>query len=152
MLGDVLQKTIWYIRRSFFWILLIDQVTFQNQEFQVADAFDVAKILQFQRVAVEKSGRLGGFNKIFIDLNGSRDIGIVHACLEKLQRAIRPELIVVKSIKMKALVLQCIPFESGSEPSEDTGEPSGTDGHSFDVPVHSSMLQSPALSIASLGL
>jgi hypothetical protein len=89
------------------------------QEFEVADAFDIAKILQLQQVAVSKSGRQ--FNKIFIDLNGSRDIGIVHACLEKLQRAIRPELIVVKSIKMKALVLQCIPFESGSASSEDIG-------------------------------
>ena len=120
------------------------------QEFEVADAFDIAKILQLQQVAVSKSGRQ--FNKIFIDLNGSRDIGIVHACLEKLQRAIRPELIVVKSIKMKALVLQCIPFESGSASSEDIGELPDADSCAFDAFSHSSSLQSLSLPSASLGL
>ena len=120
------------------------------QEFEVADAFDIAKILQLQQVAVSKSGRQ--FNKIFIDLNGSRDIGIVHACLEKLQRAIRPELIVVKSIKMKALVLQCIPFESGSASSEDIGELPDADSCAFDAFSHSSSLQSLSRPSASLGL
>ena len=120
------------------------------QEFEVADAFDIAKILQLQQVAVSKSGRQ--FNKIFIDLNGSRDIGIVHACLEKLQRAIRPELIVVKSIKMKALVLQCIPFESGSASSEDIGELPDADSCAFDAFGHSSSLQSLSRPSASLGL
>lgn len=114
----------------------------------MADAFDIAKILQLQQVAVSKSGRR--FNKIFIDLNGSRDIGIVHACLEKLQRAIRPELIVVKSIKMKALVMQCIPFES--ESSEDIGEQPDADSCPFDALGHPSSLQTLSLSSASLGL
>jgi hypothetical protein len=129
--------------------LLIDQVTFQNQEFQVADAFDVAKILQFQRVAVEKSGRLGGFNKVFIDLNGSRDIAVVYACLEKLQRALRPELIVVKSVKMKALILQCTPFESESESRDDVGEISDSVAQSMDSFVASSFqhLSSPSESL-----
>jgi hypothetical protein len=129
--------------------LLIDQVIFQNQEFQVADAFDVAKILQFQRVAVEKSGRLGGFNKVFIDLNGSRDIAVVYACLEKLQRALRPELIVVKSVKMKALILQCTPFESESESRDDVGEISDSVAQSMDSFVASSFqhLSSPSESL-----
>lgn len=106
--------------------------------------------MQLQTVAVSKSGRQ--FNKIFIDLNGSRDIGIVHACLEKLQRAIRPELIVVKSIKMKALVLQCIPFESGSESVEDVGEPPDADNHSDDAAAPSAMLQHLSLPSTSLGV
>ncbi len=129
--------------------MLIDQVIFQNQEFQVADAFDVAKILQFQRVAVEKSGRLGGFNKVFIDLNGSRDIAVVYACLEKLQRALRPELIVVKSVKMKALILQCTPFESESESRDDVGEISDSVAQSMDSFVASSFqhLSSPSESL-----
>jgi hypothetical protein len=129
--------------------LLIDQVIFHNQEFQVADAFDVAKILQFQRVAVEKSGRLGGFNKVFIDLNGSRDIAVVYACLEKLQRALRPELIVVKSVKMKALILQCTPFESESESRDDVGEISDSVAQSMDSFVASSFqhLSSPSESL-----
>jgi hypothetical protein len=95
------------------------------QEFEVADAFDVSRILQLQQVAVAKCGRK--FNKIFIDLNGSRDLSIVYACLEKLQRAIRPELICVKSIKMKSLILQCTPFECESQSSQGAGEPESTD-------------------------
>ncbi len=50
----------------------------------------------------------------------------MYACLEKLQRAFRPELVVVKSIKMKALVLQCTPFECESR---DAGDQQDTDGH-----------------------
>jgi hypothetical protein len=100
-------------------------------------------------VAVEKSGRLGGFNKVFIDLNGSRDIAVVYACLEKLQRALRPELIVVKSVKMKALILQCTPFESESESRDDVGEISDSVAQSMDLFVTSSFqhLSSPSESL-----
>jgi hypothetical protein len=105
-------------------------------------------------VAVEKSGRLGGFNKIFIDLNGSRDIAVVYACLEKLQRALRPELIVVKSVKMKALILQCTafetPFETESE-SQDIGEISDAVAQSVDSFVASSF-QHLSLPSESLGM
>jgi hypothetical protein len=102
-----------------------------EQEFEVADAFDVAKILQLQTAVAAKCG--SKFNKIFIDLNGSRDIGIVHACLEKLQRAICPELIVVKSIKMKALVLQCTAFECELQPSQDAGDALDVDEESTEA-------------------
>jgi hypothetical protein len=51
----------------------------------------------------------------------------VYACLEKLQRAIRPELICVKSIKMKSLILQCTPFECELQSSQDVGEPPDSD-------------------------
>ena len=115
------------------------------QEFEVADAFDVPRILQLQR----RSGRR--FNKIFIDLNGSREIGIVYACVEKLQRALRPELIVVKNIKMKALVLQCTPFEMESESSRDLGELPAADGQLLDASAASSSQYMP-LSRASLGM
>jgi hypothetical protein len=122
------------------------------QEFEVADAFDIAKILQLQQVAVSKSGRQ--FNKIFIDLNGSRDIAVVYACLEKLQRALRPELIVVKSVKMKALILQCTafetPFETESE-SQDIGEISDAVAQSMDSFVASSF-QHLSLPGESLGM
>ena len=102
----------------------------------MADAFDIPRILQLQA----RSGRR--FNKIFIDLNGSREIGIVHACIEKLQRALRPELIVVKSIKMKTLILQCTPFEF-----------SGADGQSeLSDAAATSSLQRLSLPRASLGM
>ncbi len=105
----------------------------------MADAFDIPRILQLQA----RSGRR--FNKIFIDLNGSREIGIVHACIEKLQRALRPELIVVKSIKMKTLILQCTPF--------DLSEFSGADGQSeLSDAAATSSLQRLSLPRASLGM
>ncbi len=99
---------------------------------------------------MEKSGRQGGFNKIFIDLNGSRDIAVVYACLEKLQRALRPELIVVKSVKMKALILQCTAFETESE-SQDIGELSDVVAQSMDSFVASSF-QHLSLPSESLGM
>ena len=113
----------------------------------MADAFDIPRILQLQA----RSGRR--FNKIFIDLNGSREIGIVHACIEKLQRALRPELIVVKSIKMKALILQCTPFDFECESSTHLSEASGADGQSelLDAAATSS-LQRLSLPRASLGM
>jgi len=112
----------------------------------VADAFDIPRILQLQA----RSGRR--FNKIFIDLNGSREIGIVHACIEKLQRALRPELIVVKSIKMKTLILQCTPFDFESESSTHC-EASGADGQSeLSDAAATSSLQRLSLPRASLGM
>ena len=108
----------------------------------MADAFDIPRILQLQA----RSGRR--FNKIFIDLNGSREIGIVHACIEKLQRALRPELIVVKSIKMKTLILQCTPFDFESESSTPA---SGADGQSeLSDAAATSSLQRLSLPRASL--
>lgn len=41
--------------------------------------------------------------QILIDLNGSREKGILHACFEKLRRATCPEWIAVTCIEMKAL-------------------------------------------------
>ena len=53
---------------------------------------------------------------------------------------------------MKALVLQCIPFESGSESLEDVGEPPGADNHSDDALAPSAMLQHLSLPSTSVGL
>jgi len=48
---------------------------------QVMDAFDMPAVLRLQ----DKIGRQ--FNKVFIDINGSRDIGTVCDCLDKYQKA-----------------------------------------------------------------
>ena len=131
MQGGVLEQRIWYSHLRPFCIIFQGFLILLEQEFEVADAFDVAKILQLQTAVAAKCG--SKFNKIFIDLNGSRDIGIVHACLEKLQRAICPELIVVKSIKMKALVLQCTAFECESQSSQDAQDALDVDEQSTDA-------------------
>ena len=46
------------------------------------DAFDMPAVLRLQ----SKIGRQ--FNKVFIDINGSRDIGTVCDCLDKYQKVI----------------------------------------------------------------
>ena len=64
-------------------------------EFEVMDAFDMQAVLQLQkRIGVK-------FNKVFIDINGSRDIGTVCDCMDKYQKVLAPELIVLKSIKLR---------------------------------------------------
>ncbi len=50
---------------------------------QVMDAFDMAAVLRLQN----KIGRQ--FNKVFIDINGSRDIGTVCDCMDKYQKVLR---------------------------------------------------------------
>jgi hypothetical protein len=103
---------------------------------QVMDAFDMAAVLRLQ----SKIGRQ--FNKVFIDINGSRDIGTVCDCMDKYQKVtlkfstpwpcrmecgmpcyrsleprfprtlhqvLRPELIVLKSIKLRTLLHQVLP-------------------------------------------
>ncbi|EKX45178.1 hypothetical protein GUITHDRAFT_108822 [Guillardia theta CCMP2712] len=86
-------------------------------EFEVMDAFDMPAVLRMQ----EKVGRK--FNKVFIDINGSRDIGPVCDCLDKYQKVLRPELIVLKSIKLKNLLYQCVPWdEEHSEQTEEAAE------------------------------
>ena len=47
---------------------------------QVMDAFDMPAVLRLQT----KIGRK--FNKVFIDINGSRDIGTVCDCMDKYQK------------------------------------------------------------------
>jgi len=64
-------------------------------EFEVMDAFDMAAVLQLQK----RIGRK--FNKVFIDINGSRDIGTVCDCMDKYQKVLAPDLIVLKSIKLR---------------------------------------------------
>lgn len=74
-------------------------------EFEEMDAFDMGAVLRLQQ-RIQKR-----FNKIFIDINGSRDIGTVYDCLDKYQKVLKPELIVLKSIKVRTLLHQCIPWE-----------------------------------------
>ena len=43
--------------------------------------------------------RLGkGSNKVFVDINGNREIDAVVMCVKNVQKVIRPDLIVVKSV------------------------------------------------------
>lgn len=47
------------------------------------------------------------FNKIYIDISGCREINTVIKIIKMYESAFKPELIVVKSSKLKKLVAQC---------------------------------------------
>ena len=51
------------------------------------------------------------FNKIYIDISGCRDIISVLKILRMYENTFKPELIVVKSSKLKRLVSQCVVWE-----------------------------------------
>jgi precorrin-6B methylase 2 len=51
-------------------------------EFYEMDAFDMAAVIKLQKQISRR------FNKVLIDINGSRDIGTVHKCLDKLQKTL----------------------------------------------------------------
>jgi hypothetical protein len=46
--------------------------------------------------------RLGKkFNKVFIDINGSRDVGPLWTCVDRYEKAVTPELMIIKSVKVR---------------------------------------------------
>lgn len=74
--------------------------------FEVMDAFDMAAVLRLQKdIGCQ-------FTKVFIDINGSRDIGTICDCMDKIQKVLRPELVVVKSVKLRTLLYQCTAWDA----------------------------------------
>ena len=63
-------------------------------QFEQIDGFDIASIL-----ALEKK-----FNKIYIDISGNRDLDTVISMIQKYEAAFSPEIIVVKSSKLKRIL------------------------------------------------
>lgn len=65
--------------------------------FERIDCFDVRRVLA-----------LGlRFNKVYIDVSGSRDVRDVIRIVMMYEAAFRPELVVVKSTRLKRLVARC---------------------------------------------
>lgn len=65
------------------------------------DAFDIKSVKE-----------LGyNFNKIYIDISGCRELRSVLKILRMYENTFNPELIVVKSSKLKSLASQCVVWE-----------------------------------------
>mmetsp|Transcript_19778 Transcript_19778/g.48550 ORF Transcript_19778/g.48550 Transcript_19778/m.48550 type:complete len:172 (+) Transcript_19778:574-1089(+) len=69
------------------------------------DGFDIQSILKLEK----RIGRK--FNMIFVDINGSRDIPTLWACVDKLEKSMRPKMMVIKSVKVRMMLRQCEAFE-----------------------------------------
>ena len=50
---------------------------------------------------------LGPFSVVFVDVNGSRELRTLLPILEKVERVLRPRLLVVKNAPLKRRVLKC---------------------------------------------
>jgi precorrin-6B methylase 2 len=65
--------------------------------FEQMDGFDIPKVLKFGK----------RFDKIYIDISGSRDLADVLSMIRKYEVVFKPELIVVKSNKLKKVIRKC---------------------------------------------
>lgn len=77
--------------------LPIAKRTYPHIHFEQIDGFDVRQVL-----------KLGyDFDKVYIDISGCRDIYDVIKMIAKYEAVFGPEIIVVKSTKLKRLVSSC---------------------------------------------
>jgi ubiquinone/menaquinone biosynthesis C-methylase UbiE len=65
--------------------------------FEQIDGFDISSLLKLGKQ----------FNKIYIDISGSRDLADVLLMIRKHEIVFKPELIVVKSNKLKKMLRKC---------------------------------------------
>jgi len=77
--------------------LLIAQKRHPGIRFEQIDGYDIPSILKLGKK----------FNKIYIDISGSRDHIDVLSIIRKHESVFKPELIVVKSSKLKKLLEKC---------------------------------------------
>ena len=63
-------------------------------QFEQIDGFDIGAILALGK----------NFNKIYMDISGNRDLDTVISMIQKQEAAFSPELIVVKSSKLKRIL------------------------------------------------
>lgn len=82
---------------------------FPSLRFEVAAAADVGALR-----------RLGPFDVLFVDINGSRELQTVLPLLEAYEAALSPRLIVVKNTRLRRLLLKAMPHEA--PPHEDGDE------------------------------
>jgi hypothetical protein len=74
-------------------------------EFYKIDGFDISRVLKLEYK----------FNKIYIDISGCRSMFDVLKIVQMYKCAFTPELIVVKSSKLKRFVASCRSFKYGAE-------------------------------------
>lgn len=73
------------------------RASYPHARFEECDGFDVAKIKTFGWT----------FTKIFIDISGSRDLKVLLPLIDCYIKNFQPLVIVVKSFRLKRLLLQC---------------------------------------------
>lgn len=73
-------------------------------------------------------------SQVFVDINGSRDIPTLWRLIDKLKNVLKPELFIVKSVKIRMMLKQCVQYEEADEEVVDTqdkrqkaGDPEGQD-------------------------
>jgi len=77
-------------------VIALARERYPEIRFEVLNALDLS--------AVRK---LGYFNKIFVDINGSRELETLLPLLEAYETVLKPALLVVKSVRLKQLMLRC---------------------------------------------
>ena len=81
--------------------LPIARKTHPHIHFEQIDGFDISRVRQ-----------LGySFTKVYIDISGCRDIYDVIKMVTRYEAVFRPEIIVVKSTKLKRLVSRCVVWD-----------------------------------------
>lgn len=73
--------------------------------FQQIDAFDIGRVLGLGR----------RFNKMYLDISGSRKLEDLLPLLRKYESVFAPEVIVVKSNKLKGLLRRCVLWDGATE-------------------------------------
>lgn len=71
--------------------------TYPCIEFHKIDGFDISRVISLNYV----------FNKIFIDISGCRDILDIIRIVTMYRSVFRPEILVVKSTRLKRLLTEC---------------------------------------------
>merc|ERR1712226_756507 len=69
--------------------------------FEIGDAFDAPRVLALANAQPHKK-----FNKVFIDISGSRDLGTVVRLLDMYENTLKPDVLIVKSQTLKHLLLR----------------------------------------------
>lgn len=54
-------------------------------------------------------------SQVFVDINGSRDIPTLWKLIDKLKNVLKPELFIVKSVKIRMMLKQCVQYEELDE-------------------------------------
>jgi len=69
-------------------------------QFEIGDAFDGHLVLRLQKEIGQR------FNKVFIDISGSRDISTVVRLMEIYDNTLRPDVMIVKSQHLKRRLMK----------------------------------------------
>merc|ERR1712054_456468 len=70
-------------------------------QFELGDAFDAHRVLAIANAQPRKK-----FDKVFVDISGSRDLSTVVRLLDMYENTLKPDVLIVKSQRLKHLLLR----------------------------------------------